>query len=61
MRMTITTKVKGTRGEISRAKRRTKEMNQGKGGGVSNSVYVKGSAGVWTSFLGNNVIMLGDD
>ena len=27
---------------------------------VSNSVNVKGTAGVWTSFLGNIVIMLGD-
>ena len=26
---------------------------------VSNSVNVKGTAGVWTSFLGNIVIMLG--
>jgi hypothetical protein len=27
---------------------------------VSNSVNVKGTAGVWTSFLGNIVKMLGD-
>ncbi len=35
-------------------------MNEGNQGNVSNSVNVKGTAGVWTSFLDNIVIMLGD-
>ena len=35
-------------------------MNKGNQVDINNSVNVKGSAGVWTSFLGNIVIMLGD-
>ena len=35
-------------------------MNETNQRNVSNSVNAKGTAGVWTSFLGNIVKMLGD-
>ena len=35
-------------------------MNEGNQCGISNSANVKGTAGVWTSFLGNIVLMLED-
>ena len=35
-------------------------MNKGNQVDVNNSVNVKGSSDVWTSFLGNSAIMLGD-